>query len=97
MNARTIQILPILMVLLLSPLIAAGVAVSSDIPEIDVQRLSDKVIVLKVRGGNSNIVALDTTEGIVVFDTDVSPALAELIRKRVEQEFGSDETDSGGG
>jgi glyoxylase-like metal-dependent hydrolase (beta-lactamase superfamily II) len=89
MNARTIQTLPFLMILLLSLLTAAGATVSSDIPGIDVQRLSDKAIVLKARGGNSNIVALDTGEGIVVFDTDVSPALAELIRERIEQEFGN--------
>lgn len=89
MKVRTIQTLPILVILLLSLLTAAGDTGISDIPEIDVQKLSDKAIVLKVRGGNSNIVALDTEEGIVVFDTDVSPSLAELIRERIEQEFGS--------
>lgn len=58
--------------------------------EVDVQKLSRRSIVLKVRGGNTNVIALDSAEGIVVFDTDVSPALAELIRKRIEREFGHD-------
>jgi glyoxylase-like metal-dependent hydrolase (beta-lactamase superfamily II) len=74
-------------VLIFSLSAAVSIGYGQGSPEVDVRRLSERAIVLKVQGGNSNIIALKTDKGIVVFDTDVSPALAQLIRTRIEMEF----------
>ncbi len=53
---------------------------------IDVQRHSERLITLNVLD-HFNIVALNSEKGIVVFDTTVSPVLAEQVRERIEKEF----------
>jgi ankyrin repeat protein/glyoxylase-like metal-dependent hydrolase (beta-lactamase superfamily II) len=58
--------------------------------EVTVKRLSDRAMVLNVPSSQStNIIALNSEEGIVVIDTEVSPVFAREIRNRIEGEFGS--------
>lgn len=56
---------------------------------VHVKRLGNNALMLRVEGAQAtNIVALNSRKGIVVIDTETSPSLAALARKRIEQEFG---------
>lgn len=56
---------------------------------LEVKKLSDRAIVVSIKGGmNNNVIALQTEKGLVVIDTQISPAFASLIRKRIAKEFG---------
>ena len=72
------------------PLRAPDPAVQAAGPQVQVERLSDRTAVFKVEGGNANVVALKSRKGIVVIDTEGSPALARLLRKKIAEVFGSE-------
>lgn len=55
---------------------------------VEVNRLSDRVAVFKIEGGNANVVALNSQAGLVVIDTDVSPTFAALLRQKMANVFG---------
>jgi glyoxylase-like metal-dependent hydrolase (beta-lactamase superfamily II) len=57
---------------------------------VDVNRLSDNAAVFKIQGGNANVVALNSEKGLVVIDTDVSPAFAAILRQKITEVFGTD-------
>ncbi len=65
-----------------------GLSRAEKTPSVEVKRLSDRVAVFKIEGGDSNIVALNSRQGIVVVDTDVSPAFAVLLRQKMAETFG---------
>jgi glyoxylase-like metal-dependent hydrolase (beta-lactamase superfamily II) len=67
---------------------ARGLCQTESPLSVDVIRLSDRVAVFKIEGGNSNIVALNSAKGIVVIDTDISPAFAALLRQKMTDVFG---------
>jgi len=69
-------------------LAAHGLCQTRSALSVDVKRLSDRVAVFRLEGGNSNIVALNSQKGIVVIDTDVSPTLAMLLRQKIAEVFG---------
>jgi glyoxylase-like metal-dependent hydrolase (beta-lactamase superfamily II) len=65
--------------------------VAAQPPEVAVRRLSDRVLILNVPGAQStNVIALNSKEGVVVVDTEVSPGIADAIRQRIHREFESD-------
>jgi glyoxylase-like metal-dependent hydrolase (beta-lactamase superfamily II) len=76
---------------LLSLFIVQGLPQSVGSLSVDVNKLSDRVAVFKIHGGNANIVALNSEKGIVVFDTDVSPSFAALLRKKMTEVFGRED------
>jgi glyoxylase-like metal-dependent hydrolase (beta-lactamase superfamily II) len=76
---------------LLSFFIVQGLPQSVGSLSVDVNKLSDRVAVFKIHGGNANIVALNSEKGIVVFDTDVSPSFAALLRKKMTEVFGRED------
>ncbi len=55
---------------------------------VDVKRLSDRVAVFRIEGGYSNVVAINSQKGMVVIDTEGSPTLAALLRKKITEVFG---------
>lgn len=56
---------------------------------VSVRRISERAIVVAVAGGpTANIVALKTSQGVVVVDTTTSPVLARAVRRRIDGEFG---------
>jgi len=62
--------------------------VAAELP-LEVKKLSDRAIVVSIKGGmNNNVIALQTEKGLVVIDTQISPTFASLIRQRIAQEFG---------
>ena len=60
------------------------------VPGVNVERLSDRAAVFNIEGGNANVVALKSKKGIVVIDTEGSPALALLLRRKMSEVFGSE-------
>ncbi len=65
-----------------------GLCRAEENPPVEVKRLSDRATVFKIEGGDSNIVVLNSRQGIVVVDTDVSPAFAVLLRQKIVETFG---------
>ena len=55
--------------------------------DVDVRQVSERTMVLRVAGGDNNIVALNTKKGIVVIDTGVSPTAATTVRRKIEETF----------
>ncbi len=79
-------------ILLFVSLIAGqGLSQAGGSLSVDVKKLSDNLAVFKIEGGNTNIVALNSEKGIVVFDTDVSPSFAALLRKKMTEVFGRED------
>jgi glyoxylase-like metal-dependent hydrolase (beta-lactamase superfamily II) len=66
-----------------------SVQAESDIP-ITIEKVSDRVIMLRLKHNPSgtNITAVKTSKGIVVFDTEMSYQIAVQIRKAIENNFG---------
>ncbi len=58
----------------------------SENASIDVQRLSDRALLLQVQG-DQNVVALYSAKGIVVIDTTISRVFAQKVRKEIEKNF----------
>ncbi len=59
---------------------------------IDIQKLSERVLTLKVADSPiiaNRVVALKSKKGLVVIDTTKSPAIASVFRKAIEREFSS--------
>jgi len=77
--------------LFLAVFVTQGLSQTEGSLAVDVKKLSDNVAIFKVQGGNANIVALNSDKGIVVIDTDVSPAFAVLLRQAMEKEFGKND------
>lgn len=78
---------------MLASLVAIAISIAAISPPtdeipVDVTRLSEKVIVLRV-GKNyiTNVTALSTSKGIVVIDTNNIPSLAEKLRRIIEREL----------
>jgi glyoxylase-like metal-dependent hydrolase (beta-lactamase superfamily II) len=59
--------------------------------KVDVNRLSERVIVLTTEEISNSIVAIATQKGIVVVDTHISPPFARAIRAAIAKEFGRDD------
>lgn len=61
----------------------------NDIP-VTIERISDRAVVLRLRHNPSgtNITAVKSGKGIVVFDTEMSYQIAAQIRKAIERYFG---------
>jgi len=55
---------------------------------VEVNRLSDRVAVFKIEGGNANVVALNSQAGLVVIDTEIAPTFAALLRQKMAEVFG---------
>jgi cyclase len=70
---------------------AHGLAGAAESLTVDVKKLSDRVAVFKIRGGDANIVAINSEKGIVVIDTDISPSFASILRKKMSEVFGRDD------
>lgn len=71
---------------------APAIGGAAEATEVSVQRISDRVLVLTVPAPQAtNVIALRSERGVVVIDTEVSPALAAPIRRRIESEFGDRE------
>lgn len=77
--------------LCLSLFVGQGLAQTEESLSIDVEKLSDRVAVFKIQGGDNNIVALNSEKGIVVIDTDISPSFAALLRKKMAEVFERDD------
>ncbi len=75
-------------ILLLFLIVAQGLSLATEGLTVDVKRLSENVAVFKIRGGNANIVAVNSEKGIVVIDTDICRPFAASIRTAIEKEFG---------
>jgi len=71
-----------------TPAAAPTAAASADpAPEIGVERLGEKVIIV-TDGGMGSQLAVNAKNGIVVFDTGWCSRIARALRGKIEQEFG---------
>jgi hypothetical protein len=60
--------------------------------EVELQRLSDHVIVMRLPGiSYTNIVAVSTARGLVVIDTESSPVTMRPLKQAAERAFGRDD------
>jgi len=80
-----LALLPRLLVL---ALVALASPAAPDVPDTSytVTRLSDRVIVVDCRDVNVTAIAADS--GLVVIDTNRSPAVMQRLRRAIEEEFG---------
>jgi cyclase len=75
--------------LVLATLVGASVAVPAHAQTVDVQRLSDRVLVGSVPAlGRRNVVAVSAKKGLVLIDTGVSPSLMAKLKEEFERQFG---------
>lgn len=77
--------------LFLSATLFSGVISSSQPdPDILVTNLSDKTILLRLNGLDPhNMIAVNTSDGIVVIDSEISPVIAGAMREKIVEEFGN--------
>jgi glyoxylase-like metal-dependent hydrolase (beta-lactamase superfamily II) len=69
-----------------------GAAETGDIElKIDVNRLSERVIVLTTEEISNSVIAIASHKGIVVIDTHISPPFAKAMRAAIAREFGRDD------
>lgn len=77
-----------LILLMIVAVSITSISPPTDESQIEVTRLSDKAIVLKIgKEYITNVTALSTSKGIVVIDTNYIPSLAEKLREKIEQEL----------
>lgn len=58
-------------------------------PEISVARLTGNTILLNLNGLDPhNVIAINTSNGIVVIDSEVSPVIARAMREKIKETFG---------
>jgi glyoxylase-like metal-dependent hydrolase (beta-lactamase superfamily II) len=70
-------------------LVCALGAAPADAQTVNIERLSDRVLVANVLFvGRSNVVALSTKKGLVLIDTAISPYATAQLKQEVEKQFG---------
>ncbi len=75
--------------LILATLVGASVAVPANSQTVDVQRLSDRVLIGSVPAlGRRNVVAVSAKKGLVLIDTGTSPSLMAKLKEEFERQFG---------
>ncbi len=82
------RILKFTLVFLFIGIVLKCVHAQNDIP-ITIEKISDRVIVLRLKHNPSgtNITAVKSKKGIIVFDTEMSYQIAAYIRKTIEKRF----------
>jgi len=64
---------------------------SADKIPVNVNKLSENVIVFQTKTGNSQVAVLKTEKGIVMIDTGFSPSFAAELKELAERAFGRDD------
>jgi glyoxylase-like metal-dependent hydrolase (beta-lactamase superfamily II) len=74
--------------LMLSPLVGALASAPAYGQAVDVQRLSDRVLIANVPVlGPRNVVAVSAKRGLVLIETGVSPSLMGRMKEEIERQF----------
>jgi len=64
---------------------------SADRIPLNVKKLSENVIIIQTRTGNSQVAVLKTEKGLVMIDTGFSPSFATELKELAERSFGQDD------
>ncbi|MFC1559356.1 hypothetical protein ACFL39_02075 [Gemmatimonadota bacterium] len=77
--------------LILVPVIAllavpSGIGAQSKLP-LDIERVSERVLVMAPKTGNSRVVVLNSRDGLVMLDSGFSPSMAQRLRAEAEAVF----------
>jgi glyoxylase-like metal-dependent hydrolase (beta-lactamase superfamily II) len=75
--------------LAIAPIPASPIAdwQSSETIPVEIERIGDRVVVARCPVG-SNVTAINTTRGVVIVDTHLSPGMMRAIRAKIETVFG---------
>lgn len=74
------------------PICLANVLFSSaDRIPLNVKKLSENVVVIQTKTGNSQVAVLKTEKGLVMIDSGFSPSFAKELKKLAEKSFGDED------
>ncbi len=87
---KPIPILLVCLALETGPTLLIADQQASEAMPVDIERISDRVVVARCPVG-TNVTAVNSSRGVVIVDTHLSPGLMRAVRSKIEGVFGKSE------